>query len=44
MSTNRRDLASMLEHYGRDSHAYAYLALGGTAPNALMYHLGATRS
>lgn len=32
-------LASMLEHYGRDSHAYAYLALGGTAPNALMYHL-----
>lgn len=32
-------IASMLEHFGRDPKAYAYLALGGTATNALEYHL-----
>ncbi len=32
-------IASMLEHYGRNPNAYAYLALGGTATNALEYHL-----
>lgn len=32
-------VASMLEHFGRDFKSYAYLALGGTAPNALEYHL-----
>lgn len=32
-------LATMLNTYGRDSTQFAYLALGGTAPNALLYHL-----
>lgn len=32
-------IASMLEHFGRNSHDYAYLSLGGTAANALAYHL-----
>lgn len=32
-------VASMLEYFGRDGHSYAYLSLGGTASNALAYHL-----
>lgn len=31
--------ATMLERFGRKSEDYAYLSLGGTAPNALEYHL-----
>lgn len=31
--------ATMLERFGRKSENYAYLSLGGTAPNALEYHL-----
>ena len=32
-------LASMMKYFGRNSKQYAYLSLGGTATNALSYHL-----